>query len=311
VTIIEVMEPVAAPLPEPWLRGPISGLNPLTTPILYSFQQAREDLAKYTEGLTAEQIWAKPHGFGSVGFHLRHIAGSTGRLLTYVQGQQLSDAQMAELRAEHEPGAAREELLAGVNAAFQRAEEVIRALDPASLGQPREIGRKRLPTTVIGLLTHIAEHTQRHVGQAISAAKLARADHKTLNSVVAKQIAAAAVKEAARNQWNLSIAIVDDGGHLLYLERMDQANAASAEVAPHKARCALLFKRPTKAFEDILAGGRTAILGLPGAVPLEGGIPLFAHGKIVGAIGASGATSQQDGVAAQAGVDAFAGILGS
>ncbi len=302
-------------LPEPWLRGPIAGVNPLIAPILCSFQQAREDLAKYTEGLTAEQIWARPHGFGAVGFHIRHIAGSTGRLLTYVQGQQLSDAQMAELRAEHEPGATREELLAGLNATFQRAEDVVRALNPAALAEPREIGRKRLPATVIGLLTHIAEHTQRHVGQAISAAKLARAGElmakKTLTSDVAKQIAAAAVKEAARNQWNLSIAIVDDGGHVIYLERMDQASAGSAEVAPKKARSALLFQRPTKAFEDVLAGGRTAILALPGAVPLEGGIPLIAHGKIIGAIGASGATSQQDGVAAQAGVDLLASLLGS
>ena len=306
-----MMAPLPEALPEAWLRGPISGVDPLTAPILYSFQQAREDLAKYTEGLTAEQIWAKPYGFGSVGFHIRHIAGSTSRLLTYVQGQQLSDAQMAELRAEHEPGATREELLAGLDGAFRRAEKVIRGLNTATLTEPREIGRKRLPATVMGLLTHIAEHTQRHVGQAISAAKLARADRKTLTLEIAKQIAAAAVKEAARNQWNLTIAIVDDGGHLLYLERMDQANAASAEVATHKARSALLFKRPTKAFEDVLAGGRAAILGLPGAVPLEGGIPLLAYGTIAGAIGASGATSQQDGVSAKAGVDAFAGILGS
>lgn len=159
--------------PEPWMRGPIAGVDPLVAPVLYAFQQAREDLAKFTEGLTAEQIWATPHGFGSVGFHIRHIAGSTERLMTYLERKQLSATQMATLRAEHQPGATREELMAGMDAAFRSAEVVVRGLDIKTLGEPREVGRKRLPTTVIGLLTHIAEHTQRHVGQAVSAAKLA------------------------------------------------------------------------------------------------------------------------------------------
>jgi len=161
-------------LPEPWLRGPAPGVSPLIAPILYAFQQAREDLATHTEGLTTEQIWATPFGFGSVGFHLRHIAGSTERLVTYLEGAQLSETQLAALKSEHQPGASRETLLSDLDSAFQRSERVVRALDAATLADPREVGRKRLPTTVIGLLTHIAEHTQRHVGQAISAAKLAR-----------------------------------------------------------------------------------------------------------------------------------------
>jgi len=156
------------------MRGPIEGVPALLAPLLYSFQQAREDLARFTEGLTTEQIWATPHGFGSVGFHLRHIAGSTDRLTSYLEGKQLTDAQMEFLKREHEPGATREELLKQMDAMFTRAERVVLAIDPATLSERREIGRKRLPTTVIGLLTHIAEHTQRHVGQAISAAKLAR-----------------------------------------------------------------------------------------------------------------------------------------
>src|SRR5436190_12276743 len=98
-------------LPEPWLRGPVPGVHPLTVPILFAFQQAREDLAKYSQPLTTEQIWAMPYGLGSVGFHIRHIAGSTGRLLTYLEEKQLSAVQMAELDAEHEAGATREELL--------------------------------------------------------------------------------------------------------------------------------------------------------------------------------------------------------
>jgi len=156
------------------MRGPIDGVPALLSPLLYSFQQAREDLARWTEGLTPEQIWATPHGFGSVGFHLRHIAGSTDRLMTYLEGGQLSEAQMQFLKHEHESGATLEELFAAINGVFERAEGIVRGLDPARLPEPREIGRKKLPTTVIGLLTHIAEHTQRHVGQAISAAKLAR-----------------------------------------------------------------------------------------------------------------------------------------
>ena len=162
--------------PEPWLRGPLPGIDTFVAPLLYSFQMAREDLAKYTAGLTTEQIWATPHGFGSVGFHLRHIVGSTNRLMTYVSGGQLDGSQMATLKSEKEPGASREELLAGMDQAFASAEAVTRSLDSARFTDPRGVGRKQLPTTVIGLLVHIAEHTQRHVGQAISAAKLVRVE---------------------------------------------------------------------------------------------------------------------------------------
>jgi uncharacterized damage-inducible protein DinB len=159
---------------EPWMSGPIPCVDTFIAPLLYSFQMAREDLALHTAGLTTAQVWATPHGFNSVGFHLRHIAGSVDRLMTYVAGDQLSADQMAALRAEKEPGAVPEALLADLDAAFAKAEAAARALDPARLADPRGVGRKQLPTTVIGLLVHIAEHTQRHVGQAICAAQLAR-----------------------------------------------------------------------------------------------------------------------------------------
>jgi uncharacterized damage-inducible protein DinB len=163
-------------VPEPWLRGPIPGADPCIAPVFYTFQQAREDLAVYADGLSPEQIWARPYGFGSVGFHIRHIAGSTERLTTYLQGRQLSPAQVAEVSAEEEPGhQSVEALLAEMDKVFASAEAVVRSIDPATLPEPRWVGRKRLPTTVAGLLTHIAEHTQRHIGQAISAAKLAKA----------------------------------------------------------------------------------------------------------------------------------------
>lgn len=160
--------------PESWLRGPLKDVSPLLAPVLFAFEQAREDLARHTEGLSDEQIWLRPFGLAPVGFQLRHIAGSVERLTTYLAGGSLTEAQMRELRGEMEPGESREELLRRVNAALDEAAAKIRSIDPSTLAEPRTVGRKQLPTTVIGLATHIAEHTQRHVGQAISAAKLAR-----------------------------------------------------------------------------------------------------------------------------------------
>jgi uncharacterized protein GlcG (DUF336 family) len=136
------------------------------------------------------------------------------------------------------------------------------------------------------------------------------ATKKALTLEIAKQIAAAAEKEAAAGKLTMVIAILDDGGNLIYLERMDETQIGSIEVAQQKARSAVSFKRPTKVFEDAVAGGRTAILKLPGAIPVEGGLPLMVDGKIVGAIGCSGGTSQQDGVVAKAGADALSKMLG-
>lgn len=172
---MESVEPYVEPYVEPWMRGPIEGVSPLTAPILYTFQHAREDLTKYMEGLTTEQIWATPHGFGSVGFHIRHIGGSTDRLITYLRGEQLTPAQLEFLKAEKNPAADGPALLREMDDFFLKAEAIVRALDPATLSEPREIGRKRLPSTVNGLLVHTAEHIQRHIGQAISATKLVRA----------------------------------------------------------------------------------------------------------------------------------------
>jgi uncharacterized damage-inducible protein DinB len=147
-------------------------------PVLYALEQAREDLPRFMKGLSDAQIWAQPFGLAPVGFQLRHIARSIDRLMTYLSGGQLDTAQMEALRTEMEPGESREKLLREVDLALAQAAAKIRAIDPDRLAEPRVVGRKRLPTTVIGLAVHIAEHTQRHVGQAISAAKLARAAEK-------------------------------------------------------------------------------------------------------------------------------------
>jgi len=141
----------------------------------------------------------------------------------------------------------------------------------------------------------------------ILAAQLA--DKKSLTLDIAKQIAEAAQKYATANKWTMVISILDDGGNLIYLERMDDTQIGSIEVSQAKGRSAVAFKRPTKALEDAVAGGRTAILKLPGAMPVEGGLPIIVDGKVIGAIGVSGGTSPQDGECAKAGVDALAKLL--
>jgi len=135
------------------------------------------------------------------------------------------------------------------------------------------------------------------------------ADKKVLTLEGAKKVAAAAEAEAKKNNWNVVIAVVDDGGNLLYLQRIDGTQTGSIEVAIQKARTAQAFKRPTKVFEDALAAGRTGILKLPGAIPIEGGIPFAADGRFLGAIGVSGAAPQHDGQVAEAGVEEFARML--
>jgi uncharacterized protein GlcG (DUF336 family) len=121
----------------------------------------------------------------------------------------------------------------------------------------------------------------------------------------ARKIAALSVAEAAKNNWRMAVAIVDVAGDLVYFEKMDGTQLASVNIAQDKARSSVRFKRPTKAMQDVLAAGGAGVrfLALQGAIPVEGGLPLIMDGKIVGAIGASGGTSDQDGLAAKAGAD--------
>jgi uncharacterized protein GlcG (DUF336 family) len=129
--------------------------------------------------------------------------------------------------------------------------------------------------------------------------------HAALSLEDAKRVAAAARADAEKNGWAIVIAVVDDGGHLMYLERMDGAQKASSRIAEAKGRTAILFKRPTKAIEDNVLEGRTVMMGLPGAVPLEGGVPLVKDGQFLGGIGVSGVQSFQDGIVARAGAAAL------
>lgn len=164
-----------ADLPEPWLRGRMADVDPVIAPFLYSFTQVREDVIRWTEGLTPEQLWTSPLGLGAVGFHLRHIGGATERLTTYLVGKPLSGEQMREFSEEKIPGAPIEELLARFDEQLRRAEEIVTRIDPRTWGEPRTVGRKALPTTVGGLITHTTEHAQRHTGQLIVTVKVVRA----------------------------------------------------------------------------------------------------------------------------------------
>jgi uncharacterized protein GlcG (DUF336 family) len=131
------------------------------------------------------------------------------------------------------------------------------------------------------------------------------ADKKVLTLEGAKKVAAAAEAEARKNNWNVVIAVVDDGGNLLYLQRIDGTQTGSIDVAIQKARTAQAFKRPTRVFEDAIAGGRVALVALHGALPLEGGVPIMVGGQLVGAIGVSGVKSTEDGQIAKAGAEAI------
>ncbi len=132
------------------------------------------------------------------------------------------------------------------------------------------------------------------------------ATKKVLTLDGAKKIAAAAEAEARKNNWNVAIAIVDDGGNLIYQQRMDGTQVASLDIAPFKARGAVGFKRPTKEFEDRVTKGAAGLVKVPWVAPVEGGLPIVIGGELVGAIGVSGATSQQDGAVAAAGLAAAA-----
>ncbi len=162
-----------ATLPEPWLRGPIQGVQPFVMPLFFTFAQVREDLARHTAGLTDEQVW-RIAGSNSVGFHLKHIAGSVDRLTTYLRGDALNASQLEYLKREHEPDRNIQQLIEQVQRALAASEDVLSKLDPATMFDGRSVGRRALPTTVLGLLVHLAEHTQRHLGQLITLAQIVR-----------------------------------------------------------------------------------------------------------------------------------------
>jgi uncharacterized damage-inducible protein DinB len=160
---------------EVWLRGPVPDVPALLQPVAHSLLQCREELRARVEGLTPDQIWARPSGAASIGFHARHAAGSVDRLFTYARGERLSAAQLAMLGAEADPDPgpnAGATLVAAFDEAVERALEQLRTTSETTLTDARAVGRAQLPSTVVGLLFHAAEHAQRHIGQLVTTAKV-------------------------------------------------------------------------------------------------------------------------------------------
>ncbi|MDB4949396.1 MAG: DinB-like domain protein [Gemmatimonadetes bacterium] len=164
-------------MPEAWLRGPIEGVDPLLMPAAHALVQAGEEIERAAAGLSPDQVWASPGGAASIGFHLRHVVGSLDRLLTYARGGSLDAHQRAFLELETErcdPLVGPDALLAGVRRAVQAALDAYRGTPREALLEPRTVGRAALPSNVIGLLFHAAEHAQRHAGQIVTTAKVVR-----------------------------------------------------------------------------------------------------------------------------------------
>jgi len=164
-------------LPEVWLRGPVEGYPAELQPVIHALLQVREEVARNAADLTPDELWARPGNAGSIGFHLRHIAGATDRLLTYARDESLTPAQLAWLKAEGVPGdppSAAAEVIEVAQQAIDRALEQVRATDLRTLLDPRGVGRARLPTTVIGLVFHAAEHASRHAGQIATMRKVVK-----------------------------------------------------------------------------------------------------------------------------------------
>jgi hypothetical protein len=163
---------------ERWLGGPVDGVPALLQPVAHALLQAKDDAALAVAGLETDQLWHTPGGAASVGYHLRHMSGSLDRLFTYGRGEALSAEQLAALKAEREPGDPRPDaagILTLVDGAIERALAQLRATNPDTLLADRRVGRQGLPSTVIGLLFHGAEHATRHTGQAVTTAKIVRA----------------------------------------------------------------------------------------------------------------------------------------
>lgn len=160
---------------EPWLRGTETDVPAVGRAVLHALQLAEQDLLKWCGGLTDAELNARPAQAASIASHIRHIARSVDRLLTYAEGGSLSEAQMSRLRTEHDLGATRDELFTELKTALADASLRVRSLARSNLEEARMVGRRLLPTTVGGLLVHVADHTQRHVGQAITTAKMAAA----------------------------------------------------------------------------------------------------------------------------------------
>jgi hypothetical protein len=162
-------------VPEVWLRGRVDGYDGLLMPVVHALLQVREDIDRLVERVPAEHVWLRPGGAASIGFHIRHTGGALDRLLTYARGERLSDTQKAALRVEEEPGdppSSLRVLADEAHAIIERAFDQLRATPAETLLDERRVGRADLQSNVVGLLFHAAEHSTRHIGQAITTARI-------------------------------------------------------------------------------------------------------------------------------------------
>ncbi len=160
-----------------WQRGPVKDVPPLLQPVAHALLQAAEEARRFTEDFPAEHLWEKPAGVASVGFHLKHIRGVIDRLFTYARGEGLSAEQLKELADEQQasdPDVTPADLVGRLGAQVDKAIAQLKYTTESSLTEPRELGRKKIPTTVLGLLFHAAEHSQRHIGQMLVTARIVR-----------------------------------------------------------------------------------------------------------------------------------------
>ena len=165
----------SAPYVEPWLRGTHADVPAVGRAVLHAFDLALDDLTKWTEGLTDAEAHAEPLGLTAISYHLKHIARATDRLLSYAEGKQITAEQLTAMKGEQGGEESLAELLAEVEAAFSDAGERVKVLATADFNTFRGVGRKQLPTSIGGALIHVADHTQRHVGQVVTTAKVLRA----------------------------------------------------------------------------------------------------------------------------------------
>ncbi len=162
------------PIPEPWLRGTLTDVPPVQRAVLHALELAKEDIQRSCGDLSDSEVNVHPGNLASVAFHIHHMAGSIDRLLTYADGKALTPEQMIMVKQESSYQGNTHDLLAELNQALESAAVRIRAIPPETLSEARAVGRRQLPTTVAGLLVHVADHTQRHVGQAITTAKIVK-----------------------------------------------------------------------------------------------------------------------------------------
>ena len=166
------------PLPEVWLRGPVPGVPPTLQPVAHALLQAREEVEAIMLNFPDRKLWERPAGVASVGFHLQHLSGVVSRLFTYARGDSLDSGQLDALRTEEQPRhdhVSARELIDAFHREVDRRVEELQRIEEGTLRETRTVGRNNLPSTVLGLIVHAAEHTQRHVGQLLVTARVVQA----------------------------------------------------------------------------------------------------------------------------------------